>query len=84
MPRIRGFTEEQKLESSLKPRSERIRKGLFAYKGLHGLNNIELGKQLGLSNVTVGRFLRGERVELTIEQWLRVVSLAGLAADGEG
>jgi len=79
MPRIRGFTEEQKRESEISRRKEEIRRGLFGYKGVNGLTCETLGRELGISHNTLAKYLRGEAVALRPEQWLRIISLAGLS-----
>lgn len=81
MPRIKGLTEKQKTEYELVKRRKEIIWGLNAYKSTNNLTCEALGKEIGISHNSTARLLRGEGVRMTPNQWLRVVSFAGLTVE---
>ena len=81
MPRIKGLTEKQKTEYELDKRRKEIIWGLNAYKNTNNLTCEALGKEIGLSHNSAARLLRGEDVQVTPTQWLRIMSFAGLTVE---
>ena len=83
MPRIKGFTEEQKRDYAVKRRQDEIIRGLHAYKGVNNLTYESMAKQVGISHGSLFKIMKGQGAGLTLDQWLRVVSLAGLEVTRE-
>lgn len=78
MPKVTGFTEKQKQEHNLEKRRQQIIRGINAYKCVEEKTGKELGKELGMCEGTVLKLLHGGDVNLSIYQWLHIVSLAGM------
>lgn len=79
MPRVRPLTATQAKQQAYQRRTAALARGLGAAKVYQGLDNDEVGAELGLSRAAASKLLKGEDdVRMTLTGFWAALDLAGL------
>lgn len=77
MPRI-CLTEKQRQEAAVARVYRELADGLAAKKNREGLRNEDLGLLLGMNRKAVGKFLRQEEMQISVESVFKILYVLGL------